>query len=326
MRRLPIILFILFLPSILLAQRQDGLTGIRDTSYSIASEYQKHIKKYPYLQPVFFIASDSVKVALDRVYDSVNGRALRLDVFSPAFGKKREKHPAILIIHGGGWRSGDKTMHHALAHELSKRGYVCITPEYRLSTEALYPSALHDLKTAVRWTRAHARELRIDTFQLVALGHSAGGQLAALMGATNGKPEFEGNGGWLQHQSQVQAVVDIDGVLAFIHKESGEGDDSKRVSAGTWWFGFTAKERPDIWQQASALTHVGLQFPPFLFLASSVERMHAGRDDLIRQLNQYGIYAEQYTFEGAPHSFPLFHPWFSPMVEKIDRFLKKKFY
>ncbi len=323
MRTLFIILFILFLPSTFLAQRLDGLTGIRDTSYSIASEYKKHIRKYPYIQPVYYAASDSVKVEMNRVYDSVNGHALKLDVFSPAFGKKKKKHPAILIIHGGGWRSGDKSMHHALAHALAKRGYVCITPEYRLSTEALYPAALHDLKTAMRWMRAHACELRIDTFHLVALGHSAGGQLAALMGATNGKPEFEGNGGWLPHRSEVQAVVDIDGVLAFIHPESGEGDDKNRVSAGTWWFGYTTKERPDIWQQASALTHVGPAFPPFLFLASSVDRMHAGRDDLIRQLNQYGIYAEQYTFDGAPHSFPLFHPWFNPLVEKIDSFLRR---
>ncbi|MBL7752013.1 MAG: alpha/beta hydrolase fold domain-containing protein, partial [Chitinophagaceae bacterium] len=177
--------------------------------------------------------------------------------------------------------------------------------------------------TAVRWMRAHARELRIDSFHIAALGHSAGGQLVALMGATNRNPEFEGKSSWLQHRSEVQAVVDIDGILAFIHPESGEGDEAKRVSAGTWWFGYTAKERPDIWQQASALTHVGPEFPPFLFLASSVDRMHAGRDDLIRQLNQFGIYTEQYTFDGAPHSFPLFHPWFLPMVDKIDAFLKK---
>ncbi|MBL7752464.1 MAG: alpha/beta hydrolase, partial [Chitinophagaceae bacterium] len=192
MRRSTIILSLLFLQSTLLAQRVDGLTGIHDTSYSIASEYQKHIRNYPYIQPVFYAASDSVKVEMGRVYDSVNGRVLKLDVFSPAFGKKKKKHPAILIVHGGGWRSGDKSMHHALAHALAKRGYVCITPEYRLSTEALYPAALHDLKTAVRWMRAHARELRIDSFHIAALGHSAGGQLVALMGATNRNPEFEG--------------------------------------------------------------------------------------------------------------------------------------
>ncbi|MDX2047122.1 MAG: hypothetical protein SFU87_10065, partial [Chitinophagaceae bacterium] len=79
------------------------------------------------------------------------------------------------------------------------------------------------------------------------------------------------------------------------------------------------------WNQASPLTHVGLHTPPVLFLNSSVARMHAGREDFISVLNQYHIYSEVKTFEGSPHSFCLFHPWFEPTVNHIDEFLKKVF-
>jgi pectinesterase len=70
---------------------------------------------------------------------------------------------------------------------------------------------------------------------------------------------------------------------------------------------------------------VGKHSPPYLFLNSSVARMHAGREDFIKVLNQYGTYSEVHEFEGSPHSFCLFEPWFEPTVKYIDDFLKKVF-
>jgi len=158
----------------------------------------------------------------------------------------------------------------------------------------------------------------------VVAGHSAGGELAAFMGATNGIAKFEENFN-PNTSSRVNAVIDIDGILAFIHPESGEGDDSKRISAATYWFGYSKKEDPDMWKEASPLTHVGAQSAPTLFLNSSVQRMHAGREDYIKILNQYKIFNKVKTFEGAPHSFVFFDPWFEPMVNEIDDFLKTVF-
>ena len=114
-------------------------------------------------------------------------------------------------------------------------------------------------------------------------------------------------------------------LLAFIHPESGEGDDSKRISAATNWFGYSKTENPRLWQEASSLSHVGKHSPPVLFINSGVDRMHAGRTDYINKLNELNIYSEVKTFEGAPHSFCLFEPWFQPTVKYIDNFLKKVF-
>ena len=282
------------------------------------------VKSNPEARFVPELSSSLYSTKKNIVYCEVNERKLLMDVFYPKKQTKK-KRIALIIIHGGGWRSGNRTMHHAMAQELATKGYVCFTPEYRLSTEALYPAAVHDIKAAIRWVRENANQFNIDTSKITVAGHSAGGELAAFMGATNGKPNFEGKQCNLNTSSRVDAVIDIDGILAFIHPESGEGDDSKRTSAATYWFGYSKAENPELWKEASPLTHAGSHTPPTLFLNSAVERMHAGRSDYIKLLDQYGIYTQVKTFEGAPHSFVLFHPWFDPMIKQIDKFLKRVF-
>ncbi|HET6724177.1 MAG TPA: pectinesterase family protein, partial [Chitinophagaceae bacterium] len=218
-----------------------------------------------------------------------------------------------------------RTLHYPLAQRLAAMGYVCFTPEYRLSTEALYPAAVYDIKSVIRWVRKNAVKYNIDENKIVVAGHSAGGELAAMMGATNGISSFEGAGCNKNISSKVNAVIDMDGLLAFIHKESGEGDDSKRTSSATNWFGYSKTENPELWKHGSPLTHVGPHTAPTLFLNSNVARMHAGRDDYIKILDEYHIYTEIKAFD-APHSFVLFEPWFTPTLQTIDAFLKKVFY
>lgn len=299
-----------------------GITGKIDTSYSNYSAYQGSKKTHPITEIVPEKTHSSVNESKAITYGKIGERALLLDVFSPKKIAKKAL-PAIMIIHGGGWRTGNRTQHYQLARRLAELGYVCFTPEYRLSTEALYPAAVHDLKTALRWMKAYAQTYNIDTNRIATLGFSAGGELSAFMGVTTEKPIFEGNNGNVNYSSKVQAVVDIDGILSFVHPESGEGDDSKHTSAATYWFGYPKKDNPSLWEEASSLTHVGKNTPPTLFLNSSVHRMHAGRDDFRKVLDQYQIYSEVHSFPDAPHSFCLFNPWFEPTVKYIDEFLKK---
>lgn len=86
------------------------------------------------------------------------------------------------------------------------------------------------------------------------------------------------------------------------------------------------KENFKLLEEASPLTHVDKNSPPALFINSSVERMHAGRNDFIKVLNKHNIYSDVKTFDDAPHSFPLFHPWFERTVKYVDEFLKKVFF
>ena len=305
------------------AQRTEGITSIPDTSYTIHSAYAGMVKTNPETRIADAISFPNLVEEKDINYCRVGSRKLFMDAFYAKW-KASPKRTAIIIIHGGGWRSGNRTLHYPLAQRLAKLGYVCFTPEYRLSTEALYPAGVYDIKSVIRWVRKNAAKYNLDENKIVVAGHSAGGELAAMMGATNSMKEFEGNGCNKNISSKVNAVVDIDGILAFIHPESGEGDDSKRISAATNWFGYSKTENAELWKQGSPLTHVGPNSAPILFINSNAERMHAGRRDYIEVLNRYGIYSQIITFN-APHSFILFNPWLDSSVVYIDKFLKSTF-
>jgi len=305
------------------AQYLKGITNVKDTSYATASAFAKVLKDFPNSTRVSEMHFDSVKQKNDIVYCSYGKRKMRLDVFFDKNIKKTQT--AIIIIHGGGWRSGNRQQHHQMAQKLASLGYVCFTPEYRLSTEALFPAAIYDVKAAIRWIRENANQYNVNPNQIVSLGFSAGGEMAAFMGTTGNMPLFEGVVTNSDSQSQVNAVVDIDGTLSFVHPEGGEGDDSKKISAGTYWFGYSKKENPKLWEAASPLSYVSAATPPTLFINSSLARMHAGRDDYRKVLTDNGIYSEVHEFENSPHSFCLFNPWFDPTIQYIDSFLTKVF-
>jgi len=306
------------------AQSMAGITGQRDTSYGNNSAYESTKKTHPFIKLIPELKSASLAEEKNIAYANTGNRQLVTDVFYPK-EKSKTKRIAIMIIHGGGWRTGNRTQHYPLAQKLASMGYVCFTPEYRLSTEALFPAAVYDLKAAIRWIRNNATKYNVDTSRIVAMGFSAGGELAAFLGVTGNMPLFEGTNGQTGTATNVNAVVDMDGILSFTHPESGEGDDSKRTSAATYWFGYPRKDHEKIWEAGSSLSYVGKYTPPTLFINSSVDRMHAGREDYNKVLNENNIYSEIHSFKDAPHAFCLFDPWFEPTVSYIDEFLKKVF-
>ena len=150
MKRIIIILVICLLTSTAFSQSMAGVTGKIDTSYNNNVAYRSVVKTWPNAKVVSEFRSSSFKEKRNIVYCSLRSdwgeRKLLLDAFCPK--GKTKKRTAIIIIHGGGWRSGNRTQHYPLAQHLADLGYVCFTPEYRLSTEALYPAAIFDLKSA----------------------------------------------------------------------------------------------------------------------------------------------------------------------------------
>ncbi|HET9502287.1 MAG TPA: alpha/beta hydrolase [Hymenobacter sp.] len=296
-----------------------------DTSFTVHSALAKVKKQFPGSTIARPAVPAGVRVALSQPYCTRGAHTLLADVCRPA-KKRRGGYPAVVFVHGGGWGSGHRQQHLPMAQQLAGRGYVCVLPEYRLATEARYPAAVLDVKAAIRWARAHAKTYNIDTSRVAVWGFSAGGQLAALVATTPGLPALTEAAAPGAPTTRVQALVDVDGTLAFTHPESGEGDDSKRLSAATLWLGAPRTAQPALWQQAGALSHVGAGAPPTLFLNSSVARMHAGRDDFMRQLTAFGIYHEVHTFADAPHVFPLLTPWFQPTLDYTAAFLARVFH
>jgi pectinesterase len=277
----------------------------KDTSYTIVSSLRKDKLKFPFIQIAKVKKDKRVIVENEIVYKEINSRRLHLDAF---YKKSKQQHPALVLIHGGGWKSGDKSQMGSIASAMAAKGYSCFAIEYRLSPEAIYPAAVQDIKEAIQFIRKNAKQYNVDASRVVILGCSSGGQLAALIGTTNSTPS-----------STVQAIIDIDGILAFKHPESEEG------KAASLWLGGEYETLPEIWKEASALTHVNEKTPPTLYINSDMPRFHAGRDDMIAILNQFTIYNEIKTIPNAPHSFWFYDSWFNTTVDYSIQFLKKVF-
>jgi acetyl esterase/lipase len=228
------------------------------------------------------------------------------------------------MIHGGGWRSGNKSLNTQMARALAGRGFVVLSVEYRLSLEAKYPAALLDVFAALNWLHENAGVYNVDTSRIALAGYSAGGQMASLIGVGQGRSEFMHAIGLTTPTDKVKAVVDLDGLLDFTDAESLALERTSG-SADVFWLNGFYDEIPHRWREASAITWVDQNSPPFLFINSSQTRFHAGCARMTARLAELGIYAEVHKLDNAPHSFWFFHPWFEPMINYIDNFLKKVF-
>ncbi|MGC4231895.1 MAG: alpha/beta hydrolase [Niabella sp.] len=298
-----------------------------DTSYNVNQVHRQIAKDYPYAVPAKDSTPESVSAYRNLVYATLENtpygkRELHLDVFQP---KDNKPHPAIIMIHGGGWRSGARSMQVPLAQILAYKGFVTVPVEYQLSLEAKYPAAVHNIKAAIRWVKTNARQFNIDTAKIIISGSSAGGQLAALVGLTNGLAKFEGKQGVFTAGSNVHAIVDIDGVLDFL-APSSLNLIRKPDSPDIEWLGGSFEEKPVTWKEASSIFWATKETAiPILFLNSGYSRFHAGQDELIGMMKEWGIYTQVHKFDVMVHPFWLFHPWIDTTAEIMEDFIRKVF-
>jgi acetyl esterase/lipase len=246
-------------------------------------------------------------------------RDLHLDLFRPA---KPGKYPLLVMIHGGGWRSGNKSMQVPMAQRIASKGFVTAAVEYQLSLEAKYPAAVYNIKAAIRWLRANADKYGIDTAKITISGCSAGGQLAALTGMTNGLSRFEGDQGETGFKSDVDAIIDIDGVLDFL-APSSLNLIRKPDSPDIEWLGGSFSQKPDTWKEASSIFWVNAKSVPVQFLNSGYSRFHSGQDEMIGMMKELNIYTEVHKFDVQIHPFWLFNPWMETATDYMVEFMKK---
>jgi len=208
-----------------------------------------------------------VNIVRDVVYKRVNGRDLRLDIYSP----KSITHPlpVILWIFGNRWSRGSKN--HPPPLNLMSDGYIVVSIEYRLSGEAPFPAAIEDCKAAVRWIRANADAYHFDPDHIGAWGHSAGGHLAALLGTSGGVAELEGRGDNSSFSSRVQAVCDMAGpsdIVQFYDTVSSSNEDMASIAKSSieQFLGGSVEQNRAKAIAASATTYVSKDDPPFLII------------------------------------------------------------
>jgi len=149
-------------------------------------------------------ASGTYDVKEDVRYDSTIGLYGTLDVYEPKSDGGRANRPAILAIHGGAWRGGDKAWGEQFAKELCPYGYVVFSINYRLSKRpnGTWPAQIEDVQKALRYIRANAAHFRIDPDRIAALGMSAGGHLATMVALRDDPTSPDG---------RVDTAVNLDG-------------------------------------------------------------------------------------------------------------------
>jgi acetyl esterase/lipase len=169
---------------------------------------------------------DGVRFDKGIEYSNPDDQHLQLNMARPRIGSG--PFPAIVCIHGGGFRAGHRDGYNGLCLKLAEQGYVAVTVSYRLAPKYQFPAAVHDTKAAIRWLRAHANEYKVDPARIGTTGGSAGGHLAQFLAVTSGVPQFEGTGGNPERSSHVACVVNVYGPSDFT-KSYGKSVDAAEV-------------------------------------------------------------------------------------------------
>jgi acetyl esterase/lipase len=212
-----------------------------------------------FFQPNF--ALSQAPTYKDIVYATVNGNDLKLDIYMPT----GVKAPVLLVwVHGGAWRSGSKEN---LPKVFSQRGIAIASLDFRQSTEARFPAAIHDIKGAIRFLRAKASEYGYKAGRIAIGGASSGGHLAALVGVSNGNADLEGTvGDYPKQSSRVDAILDYFGAsnLTTILDQSTPYGLTVRTPALQLLLGALPQGVPSLAKMASPVFYVDKSDPPLL--------------------------------------------------------------
>jgi acetyl esterase/lipase len=260
--------------------------------------------------------------------------AQALDLYLPA---GNGPFPLLIYVHGGGFRQGDKNLPAArgILDVLLQDGYAVASLNYRLSGEAKFPAAIQDVKTAVRWLRAHADVYRLDPGRFGAWGDSAGANLVALLGTSCGIGELEGAElGNPDQSSCVQAVVDFYGPIDFLQMDAEFGgtdcpiNHDRPNSAESQYVGGPVQQNQSAVKAANPISYISPDDPPFLI-------QHGAKDCTVPQQQSQLFYdalapaigADKVTLtylDGADHGDKQFvsAPNLQAVLDFLDRYLK----
>lgn len=251
------------------------------------------------LMPCQTGAQTDVTVQNDIEYANPDGQHLLLNMASP---KGDGPFPAVICIHGGGFRAGDRHGYDGLIMKLAERGYVAATIEYRLAPKYQFPAAIYDCKAAVRWIRANAKRLHVNPERIGVTGGSAGGHLVQFLGVTGDVKEFEGDEGNTRVSSRVQCVVNFYGPTDF-QKSYGKSVDAAEVLP-LWFGGDLSTQRPKH-IRASPLFWATPNAAPTLCVHGTKDPYVAYEHSvwMVDRLIACGVEAELMTISGGGHGF-----------------------
>ena len=254
-------------------------------------------------------APEGVEIKRDLVF-LAEERTEKLDLYQPAGHTGKERLPAVVIIHGGGWGHGDKGRKREFISGtmLAKAGYVAISVNYETRKRRRWPNNLYDCKNAVRWLRVNAEKLGVDSDNIGVIGGSAGGHLALMVAYTTGDEKLSSDELYPGVSDRVKACVDMYGITNLLTRKEVDDDG---VPTGKLkehrLFSQTRDEAPGRWRRASPVNYVTSESPPTFVI-------HGTRDDVVdvdqskelyKKLQEEGVESTLWLEEGAKHAWPL---------------------
>jgi acetyl esterase/lipase len=252
--------------------------------------------------------AQTVDVRHDVEYGTANGKRLLLDVYVP---RGEGLRPAIVMIHGGGWRVGDKASWEPEAQRLAARGWVAFSVNYRLDEPAVFPAEVDDVQTAVRWVRANASEYAVDPARIAALGDSAGGHLTAML-ATLGQGSRD-EGARIRVGAAWSPPVDLTALAG------SRGDGWARPLLGC-----TRDTCPDTLAGASPVNHVDSSDAP-LYLVNSTEELVplSQAQAMAERLKAAGVDHKLDVFPGTRHALDFRDDAWAPTVAFLEAHIER---
>lgn len=245
---------------------------------------------------------------------------LTLDVFRPEVNSRRS---AVLIFHGGGWRTGSKEDVHHQATALADAGFTGIAVQYRLLDTAPWPAPLTDVTEALSWVRAHAADLQVDPGRLVAQGHSAGAHLA-LMTGTLGKEErpatvvaYYPAVGFYRAEPPPPADPNAPPVRPTI-----ELDEQGRIPS---WMLFGPGTADAELIAASPISLADGAFPPSILLHATADSVIGVQASIAmhRRLSDLGVPTDLHIYADRDHGFDLAPSMLAATVSATTSFLER---
>lgn len=235
----------------------------------------------------------------DIAYGSQNEQKLDL-CFNPK--APPGARPGLILIHGGGWTHGSKTVMATVCKNFASMGYIVANVEYRLAnrTDQLsrWPGQLADVQLAVRWLRHNAKMLGLDAKRICAMGNSAGGQLAMFLGMMDAPARGAAEGSSLsQYSSKVQCVISLSGPtdLATI------GAQFQNVISGPLFGGVRPEENISLYKAASPLYSVSKKAAPMLLIYGTQDNIVPISQGLAlaSSLQEHGVNARLLQYNGG---------------------------
>ncbi len=249
---------------------------------------------------------ENVVFERDIEFANPDNQHLQVNVAMPkepkqAVPSKDPSYPAVVCIHGGGFRAGKRESYDKLCLTLAQNGYVAITMTYRLAPAYPFPAAVLDCKAAVRWLRANAAKYHVDPARIGVTGGSAGGHLAQFLGVSAGVKEFDA-GENLDQSSAVACVVNFYGP-SDLTKSYGKSVDAAEVLPLFFGGSLHTKWREHI--VGSPLYWVTPNAAPTLVVHGTDDKYVAYEQAgwMVDKLKASGVEAELLTLEGAGHGF-----------------------